>query len=782
MKQSSVVSRRSSVGTKAAVLAVLALALALFAPRAVAQDEHSPVRQGSSLPVTCTPTGGDAYRKVFYKTTAPIGWYACTATNTWTASAGGGGVSTLDSVTDPAASRAFTMGTFRLNFNFTGTWTTTGGFSVSSSASNASTQPLVLISSGASTTHDVFQACALGTTNCAKFTSAGLFTTAGTAAIDGTKLSGTIPAAVLPALTGAVTSSAGSVATSPGKADALQSGSFCADAGANDTYACNLSPAITAYVTGTTYRFKANTANTGAATVNLNSVGALTIKKKTSGITTDLADNDIRAGAWVVVVYDGTNAQCVGGCDGNAAAGGGGGITNSAGNNIIPKSDGTNIGASSMTDNGTSISTAEYFQASGGFGNSGSPPSTQGLSFSGGDTVVRATTGSHVYLQNQAGTTFADFTAAGVTIPGATALAPLTAAGGDIGSATLPFEYLFLAGSSGTPGTNNFKIQGASTSGTRTVDLPDANTKVPIVSQVVTISGPTAARTYTFPDANKTMMATDTGVVAGQMPALTGAVTSSSGAVATSPGKLDVATSNGYCADAGVNDTYACNLSPAVTAYVAGTHYRFKANTANTGAASINFNSVGALTIVKLAGGVTTTLADNDIRAGQMVECVYDGTNCQMMSQVGNAASGGGGTVNIVAQTLHSSGAFPGTNIYSLCSNNDIGIGPLVTCIVPATGMLKNLYLYYNAGSGFGTGVPASATYTFTVQWCAASSSPGCTPADTGITCAMTAGVFGCNDTTHTQAVTVGDIMVLKEVGSGGTPVQAAVTSAIQVQ
>jgi len=46
-------------------------------------------------------------------------------------------------------------------------------------------------------------------------------------------------------------------------------------------------------------------------------------------------------------------------------------------------------------------------------------------------------------------------------------------------------------------------------------------------------TGPTALRTYTFPDANSTMMATTTAVLAAQMPALTGDVTTVAGAVAT---------------------------------------------------------------------------------------------------------------------------------------------------------------------------------------------------------------------------------------------------------
>ena len=95
----------------------------------------------------------------------------------------------------------------------------------------------------------------------------------------------------------------------------------------------------------------------------------------------------------------------------------------------------------------------------------------------------------------------------------------------------------------------------------------------------------------------------------------------------------------GYCADAGSNDTYACSPAPCIASYSTGNRFWFKANTANTGAATVNFCSVGAKTIKKAVGGVTTDLADNDIRAGQIVEVIYDGTNMQMLSVLGNAAA-----------------------------------------------------------------------------------------------------------------------------------------------
>lgn len=79
---------------------------------------------------------------------------------------------------------------------------------------------------------------------------------------------------------------------------------YAADAGANDTYVITLSPAPAAYVTGMKISFKANTANTGACTLNVNGLGAKTIKKF---VSTDLSDNDILASQFVTVIYDGTN-------------------------------------------------------------------------------------------------------------------------------------------------------------------------------------------------------------------------------------------------------------------------------------------------------------------------------------------------------------------------------------------------------------------------------------------------------------------------------------------
>lgn len=113
------------------------------------------------------------------------------------------------------------------------------------------------------------------------------------------------------------------------------------------------------------------------------------------------------------------------------------------------------------------------------------------------------------------------------------------------------------------------------------------------------------------------------------------------------------------CLDAGSTDAYACSLSPVLTTYETGQVVWFKANTANTTAATLNLNALGAKTIKKVAGGITTDLATNDIRVGQYVAVQYDGTNFQMLSAIGNADVGG--TVTSVSGTANQISVATGT-------------------------------------------------------------------------------------------------------------------------
>lgn len=83
---------------------------------------------------------------------------------------------------------------------------------------------------------------------------------------------------------------------------------YAADAGSTDTYAITLSPVPSAYVTGMVVVFKANTINTGACSLTVNTLAQIAIKKDASS---DLSNSDILAGQIVMVVYDGTNFQLI---------------------------------------------------------------------------------------------------------------------------------------------------------------------------------------------------------------------------------------------------------------------------------------------------------------------------------------------------------------------------------------------------------------------------------------------------------------------------------------
>ncbi len=83
-----------------------------------------------------------------------------------------------------------------------------------------------------------------------------------------------------------------------------------------------------------------------------------------------------------------------------------------------------------------------------------------------------------------------------------------------------------------------------------------------------------------------------------------------------------------YAASSAGSDTYAITLTPAPTAYTTGDVYFFKADVANTGACTLNVNSLGAKTIKRLNGDA---LIDGDILANAIVQVVYNGTDMLLM-------------------------------------------------------------------------------------------------------------------------------------------------------
>lgn len=120
-----------------------------------------------------------------------------------------------------------------------------------------------------------------------------------------------------------------------------------------------------------------------------------------------------------------------------------------------------------------------------------------------------------------------------------------------------------------------------------------------------------------------------------------------------------------YAADSVGTDSYAVTLSPVPAAYANGMVINFKAATANTGAATLNVNSLGAVTIKK---NNDQDLSTNDIEANQIVSVVYNSTGpkFQMQSQLANAGITTDGTETITGgKTFSGDNTFSGANTHT---------------------------------------------------------------------------------------------------------------------
>ena len=78
-------------------------------------------------------------------------------------------------------------------------------------------------------------------------------------------------------------------------------------------------------------------------------------------------------------------------------------------------------------------------------------------------------------------------------------------------------------------------------------------------------------------------------------------------------------------------DTLTGSLTPALVAYVTGAVYYFVAPATNTGAVTLNIDTLGAKNVTRDG---TTALVSGDIVSGEMVAVVYDGTRFQLISPV----------------------------------------------------------------------------------------------------------------------------------------------------
>lgn len=153
-------------------------------------------------------------------------------------------------------------------------------------------------------------------------------------------------------------------------------------------------------------------------------------------------------------------------------------------------------------------------------------------------------------------------------------------------------------------------------------------------------------------------------------------------------------------------DTITASGSPTVAAYSTGASYYFSPANTNTGAVTINIDSLGAKSITKEG---STALAAGDLTSGKIAFVVYDGTRFQLTNPAGssgqlpnnNTAIGSTAADSITSGTNNSAfGATAGTAITSGSYNTAMGYGAIDTV---STGN-SNSALGYWAGIGISTG------------------------------------------------------------------------------
>lgn len=148
-----------------------------------------------------------------------------------------------------------------------------------------------------------------------------------------------------------------------------------------------------------------------------------------------------------------------------------------------------------------------------------------------------------------------------------------------------------------------------------------------------------------------------------------------------------------YAAGSGT-DTITMTLSPAPASYTAGMKVRWKQAGNNTGAATLNVNSLGAKAIKK---NVADALEADDLVADGIYEATYDGTNFQL---AGSSAVGGGGITLLQVNTA--TGA--ASDFTGVFNNTLYGRYLLIGRARPATDGVKPQLLYsVDGGSNYQT-------------------------------------------------------------------------------
>jgi hypothetical protein len=395
----------------------------------------------------------------------------------------------------------------------------------------------------------------------------------------------------------------------------------CAAAsGSGTTYTCSTSPTFTP-AAGDHIQFKADVANTGSATLAVNGATAATIKKW--GGSGSLIANDLLAGHWISATFDGTYWQLEGQL-GNANAT----QLNSASIPASANATSTNSSSQIVASTSHNLSVPAECAAASGSGTTYTCSTSPTFTPAAGDHIQFkadvANTGSATLNINGGG-------AATIYKWGNTS----TLVAGDLQaghwiSATYDGSHWQLEGQLGN--ANATQLNGASVPASAPLMGTNSNSQLQSVTTL-----PTSAMPALTGDVTNTAgsLTTTVGKVNGaSVPTSANALSSNSSSQLVASTSHNLSVPANCVAASGSGTAYTCTTSPTFTP-ATGDHIQFKADVANTGAATLSVNGATAASIKKWGGG--TNLIANDLLAGNWISATYDGTYWQLEGQLGNA-------------------------------------------------------------------------------------------------------------------------------------------------
>lgn len=164
-------------------------------------------------------------------------------------------------------------------------------------------------------------------------------------------------------------------------------------------------------------------------------------------------------------------------------------------------------------------------------------------------------------------------------------------------------------------------------------------------------------------------------------------------------------------------DVLTANSNPALTAYTAGNAFYFVVGSTNTGAMTINIDSLGAKDI-RRAG--STALAAGDLVAGQTALIVYNGTNFQLLNgnaftnlRVSGTLTGAGSSFTSIG---YSGALTGGTASLTTTQITSLGVGTAPSGTTGEIRATNNVTAYYSSDRKFKENVVSVANALDKVQ------------------------------------------------------------------